>query len=85
MATEASKQALTVVGSPVFRLAAGSVTAITMKRHLITFLFLLLALALYSAGAAAPATFLLILGVVAEGIFWLRVSGKDKRHKKKVH
>jgi len=55
-----------------------------MKRHLITFLILALAIALYSAGAAAPATFLLILGVVAEGVFWLRVSGKDKRIKKKV-
>jgi len=56
-----------------------------MKRHLITFLILALAIALYSAGAAAPATFLLILGVVAEGVFWLRVSGKDKRIRKKGH
>ena len=62
----------------------GPVAEIVMKRHLITFLFLLLAIALYSAGAAVPATLLLILGVVAEGVFWLRVSGKDKRIKKKV-
>ena len=54
-----------------------------MKRHLVTFLFLVLAIALYAAGAAGPATFLLILGVVAEAIFWLRVSGKDRRFKKK--
>jgi hypothetical protein len=54
-----------------------------MKRHLITFLFLVLAIALYAAGAAGPATFLLILGVVAEAVFWLRVCGKDKQFKKK--
>ncbi len=53
-----------------------------MKRHLITILFLVLALTLYSAGAAGPATTLLILGVVAEAVFWLRVSGKDKQLKK---
>ena len=55
-----------------------------MKRHLITFLFLLLAIALYSAGAAGPATLLLILGVVAEAVFGLLVAGKDKRFKKKL-
>jgi len=54
-----------------------------MKRHLITFLFLILAIALYSAGAAGPATILLILGVVAEAVFWFRVSGKDKKFKKR--
>ncbi len=54
-----------------------------MKRHLITFLFLVLAITLYSAGAAGPATFLLLLGVLAEAAFWLRISGKDKRFKKK--
>lgn len=53
-----------------------------MKRHLITFLFLVLAIALYAAGAAGPATFLLIFGVVAEAVFWLRVSGKNKPFKK---
>ena len=56
-----------------------------MKRHLITFLFLVLAIALYAAGAAGPATILLILGVVAEAVFWLRLTGKDKRFKKKPH
>ena len=54
-----------------------------MKRHLITFLFLVLAIMLYFAGAAGPATILLILGVVVEAVFWLRVFGKDKRIKKK--
>jgi hypothetical protein len=54
-----------------------------MKRHLVTFLFLVLAIALYAAGAAGPATFLLILGGIAEAMFWLRVSGKDKQFNKK--
>jgi len=54
-----------------------------MKRHLVTFLFLVLAITLYSAGAAGPATLLLILGVAAEAMFWLRVSGKDKKKKEK--
>ena len=64
---------------------AGAAAENAMKRHLITFLFLVLAIALYAAGAAGPATFLLILGVIAEAVFWLRLSGKDKRFKKKPH
>ena len=44
-----------------------------MLRHLLTFLFLLLAIALYLAGMAMPATLLLLLGLLAEGIFWLRL------------
>lgn len=63
--------------------SAGPAADTTMKRHLITFLFLVLAIALYAAGAAGPATFLLILGVVAEAVFWLRIFGKDKQLKKK--
>lgn len=51
-----------------------------MKRHLVTLLFLLAAIALYVAGAAAPATFLLLLGVLAEGTFWYRIFG-GKRNK----
>ncbi len=62
---------------------AGAAAENAMKRHLVTFLFLVLAMALYAAGAAGPATFLLILGVVAEAIFWLRVFGKNRRFKKK--
>jgi len=62
---------------------SGAAAVAKMKRHLITFLFLVLAIALYAAGAAGPATFLLILGVLAEAVFWLRVSGKDKQFKKK--
>lgn len=62
---------------------AGAAAKVKMKRHLITFLFLVLAIALYAAGAAGPATFLLILGVVAEAVFWLRLAGKDKPFKKK--
>ena len=65
------------------RQSAGAAAKVEMKRHLITFLFLVLAMALYAAGAAGPATFLLILGVLAEAVFWLRVSGQDKQFKKK--
>ena len=46
-----------------------------MKRHIITFLFLVLALVLYSLGAAGPATGLLLLGVLAEATFWFRLVG----------
>ena len=51
-----------------------------MKRHFITFLFLALAIVLYILGAAGPATGLLILGVVAEIVFWFRlfVGGKKR-------
>ena len=53
-----------------------------MKRHVITFAFLVLAIALYSVGAAGPATGLLVLGVLAEGIFWLRVlRGSRKKYR----
>lgn len=50
-----------------------------MKRHVITFLFLVAAIGLYAAGAAAHATFLLLLAVLAEATFWIRLFGKDKR------
>lgn len=44
-----------------------------MKRHLVTALFLLLAVACYAVGAAGPATGLLLVGVLAEATFWLRL------------
>jgi len=47
-------------------------------RHIITFLFLALALTLYGIGAAGPATGLLVLGVIAEGTFWYRLFGGRK-------
>jgi hypothetical protein len=50
-----------------------------MKRHIITFLFLALAITLYGIGAAGPATGLLVLGVLAEGTFWYRLFGGRKR------
>ena len=40
-----------------------------MKRHFITFLFLVLAIVFYALGAAGPGTFLLLLGVLAEATF----------------
>jgi len=49
-----------------------------LKRHFITFLFLLLAIVFYSLGAAGPGTFLLLLGVLAEATFWIRLFGKNK-------
>ena len=49
-----------------------------MKRHFITFLFLVLAVVFYSVGAAGPATFLLLLGMLAEATFWIRISAKGK-------
>jgi len=44
-----------------------------MNQHLITLLFLLLALALYFAGMALPAMIFLLLGGLAEMVFWVRV------------
>ena len=49
-----------------------------MKRHFITFLFLVLAIVFYALGAAGPGTFLLLLGVLAEATFWFRMFGKGK-------
>lgn len=50
-----------------------------MKRHIITAAFLVLAIILYSLGAAGPATGLLVLGVLAEGTFWFRLFGNRKK------
>ena len=44
-----------------------------MKRHLVTFLFLALAIVFYSLGAVGPGTALLILGALAEAVFWIRL------------
>ena len=52
-----------------------------MRRHLVTALFLLLAVVLYLAGMVLPAALLLVLGLLAETVFWLRLlrrPGKDK-------
>ena len=50
-----------------------------MRRHIVTFLFLGLALVFYGLGAAGPATSFLALGFVAECVFWFRLFfGKGK-------
>jgi len=53
-----------------------------MQRHLLTIFFLIAAIALYTVGAAGPATGLLLLGALAEGTFWYRIMGKRKQIKK---
>ena len=50
-----------------------------MKHHLITLMFLVVAVALYIAGAALPAMLLIALGVVFEGVFWMRLFRSGKR------
>jgi hypothetical protein len=48
-------------------------------RHFITLSFLALAIACYALGAVVPGTALLLLGMLAEGIFWFRIiSGRKK-------
>lgn len=54
-----------------------------MIRHLVTVVFLVAAIALYTAGAARPATVLLLLGVLAEATFWYRLSGERRQKQKK--
>ena len=49
-----------------------------MKRHLITALFLVIAIVFYSIGAAGPGMVFLVLGGVAEFTFWLRIFKKDR-------
>jgi hypothetical protein len=50
-----------------------------VARHVITILFLVAAIALYTVGLALPATGLLILGVLAEGTFWVRLFRGSRR------
>ncbi len=50
-----------------------------MKRHIVTAFIFLLAIALYSLGAARPATVLLVLGLVAELVFWYRIAVGGKK------
>ena len=42
-------------------------------KHLVTLLFLLAAIGLYFIGMALPATLILLLGGVAEAVFWFRL------------
>ena len=42
-------------------------------KHVATFLFLVVAIIFYSLGAVGPGTVFLIVGAIAEGIFWYRI------------
>ncbi|WP_323846326.1 hypothetical protein [Microbulbifer magnicolonia] len=44
-----------------------------MKKHLITILCLLAALACYIFGVPAGGALFVVLGIVLEGIFWVRL------------
>ncbi|NNC97471.1 MAG: hypothetical protein HKN88_05305 [Gammaproteobacteria bacterium] len=44
-----------------------------MSRHMITIAVLIIAILLYAFGFAMQATILIVLGCVAELIFWIRV------------
>ena len=46
---------------------------LAMIKHLTTFACLVAAILFYWLGAAVPATVLIVVGMVAEGIFWLRL------------
>lgn len=50
-----------------------------IKRYSITFLLLALAITLYVVGAVFAATALLVLGMVAEMAFWVRLFGRKRR------
>lgn len=44
-----------------------------MKYHLLTFLFLVFAVGSYAIGAAAGVALFIVLGVISEGVFWVRL------------
>ena len=44
-----------------------------MNNHLLTVLFLILAIVLYLVGMVLPATIFLALGGIAEVVFWVRL------------
>jgi Flp pilus assembly protein TadB len=50
-----------------------------MKDHLVTFLFLLAAFVLYFFGLALPAALLVLLGMLAEMVFWVRLFRRGRR------
>lgn len=52
-----------------------------MSPRIVTLLVLLAALGCYAAGFALPATLLLVLGVIFELVFWVRLMRpKQQRH-----
>jgi hypothetical protein len=44
-----------------------------MRNHLPTWLFLLIAFACYFLGMALPAAVFILLGLLAEMVFWVRI------------
>lgn len=46
---------------------------ITMRYHLITFVFLALAIGAYFVGAVAGVALFIVLGFGAEAVFWIRL------------
>jgi hypothetical protein len=53
-----------------------------MKHHSITILFLVLAIILYAFGFAVHGTVLVILGMAAELVFWIRAITSFKNRNK---
>jgi uncharacterized membrane protein YczE len=49
-----------------------------MKRHIVTFLFLILAIVFYAMGAIGPGTIFIVLGIMAEATFWFRIFGRRR-------
>ena len=51
-----------------------------MKKHMITFAFLIIAFAFYFVGMAMPAAIFMLFGAVAEMVVWVRLfrPGRDK-------
>lgn len=49
-----------------------------MKRHIVTALFLVVAIGFYALGAAGPGTVFLIAGGLFEVGFWLMLFGRGK-------
>jgi len=58
-----------------------------MNKRLITALFLLLAFALYFIGMVLPAAIFLLLGLLSEAVFWVRLfrSGARRWGQSKNH
>jgi hypothetical protein len=51
-----------------------------MKRHIVTSAFLVIAIFFYAVGGTRQGTIFLLLGVLAEATFWVRLFGRrDKK------
>jgi hypothetical protein len=42
-------------------------------KHIVTFLFLAMAIVFYALGAVGPGTVFLVIGALLEGAFWYRI------------